>query len=382
MKKIVIASDSFKGSVTSIEVAKAAEQAIFEIFPECEVVKVPVGDGGEGTMEAFLFNKNGKIVECTVEGPLGELITGKYCHLEEENTAVIEMATVNGLHLVPREKRNPNLTTTYGLGQLIKISLQNGCRNVLVAIGGSATCDGGTGMLQALGFRFLDENGIELGKGGQILKHIQTIDASCVFPGLNNINFNVACDVKNPFHGLYGAAQVFARQKGADEEMVKSLDEGLMNFSHLIKKNFQIDLNAIPGSGAAGGLGGGFHTFLNANLISGIQLMLKAISFDDQIKGAEMIITGEGKLDSQTGMGKTPFGILQAGLKQNIPVVAIGGHVEEVEELNNLGFLAVLPLLPFPATISQAMEKKFTLDNITRTIKQQLRIIREYEVIK
>lgn len=382
MKKIVIASDSFKGSVTSKEVAQAAEHAIYKTFPECEVIKIPVGDGGEGTLEALLSNKNGRIVECTVEGPLGKLIKGNYCHLEDEKKAVIEMASVNGLHLIPAEKRNPKLTTTFGLGQLIKNAICRDCRNILIGIGGSATCDAGTGMLQALGFRFLDKNGKELGRGGEILKYIRSIDSSHVLPELNNIKFSIACDVNNPFYGTKGAAQVFARQKGADDEMIKSLDKGLMNFAHLIREDFQIDLNTVPGSGAAGGLGGGLITFLNAKLISGIQMMLEAVSFDDLIKGAEMIITGEGKLDAQTRMGKAPSGILEAGIKQKIPVIAIGGHIEDVDELNKLGFLAVLPLLPFPTTIKQALEKEFTLNNIKRTINQQLRIIKEYGVRK
>lgn len=378
MKKIVIASDSFKGSVTSMEVAQEAELAILEIFPECEIIKIPIADGGEGTVETLVSFMNGSIVCCPVNGPLEETIEGKYGILGDGKTAIIEMASVSGLALLSADKRNPMRTTTFGTGQLIKDALLRGYRDFIIGIGGSATNDAGTGMLQALGFHFLDSKGNKLGKGGQILEHIITIDDSDILPELKEANFKVACDVKNPFSGSNGAAHVYARQKGADDEMIISLDKGLRNFAKIISEKFQIDMNTVAGSGAAGGLGGGFVVFLQAELTSGIRMILNAIGFDELIKGAELIITGEGKLDEQTKMGKAPCGILEAGLKQNIPVIAIGGDVKNVEELNKRGFLAVLPILPFPATTEQAMEKEFTRSNIRRTLEQQLRVIKKY----
>jgi len=382
LKKIVVASDSFKGSVSSMEVSQNVEMAVHKIFPDCKVIKLPVADGGEGTVEALVSAMNGTILSCSVNNPLMELIEANYGILGDGKTAVIEMASASGLTLIPTEKRNPLLTSTFGTGELIKDALLHGCTNFLIGIGGSATNDAGTGMLQALGFRFMDENGTELGRGGQILEHIHSIDHSRILPEIKAATFTIACDVTNPFSGINGAAFVYARQKGADDLMINMLDKGLKNFASVIKAKEHKDIEAVPGSGAAGGLGGGFVAFLDANLKPGIQMVLEAIHFEERITGADLIITGEGKLDKQTGMGKTPAGVLEAAQKQNIPVIAIGGCVEDVEELNELGFLAVLSLLPFPVNQEKAMEKEFTSSNIRRTLEQQLRIIRQYQSSK
>lgn len=378
MKKIVIASDSFKGSVSSMEVAECAELAIHKVFPDCEVMKIPVGDGGEGTVETLITAMDGKAVSCTVHDPLMRPIEAVYGILGDNRTAVIEMATASGLTLVPLPERNPLLTTTYGTGELIKDALDRGCRNFLIGIGGSATNDAGTGMLQALGFRFLDHEGEELGLGGQILDKVCSVDRSLVLPELREATFTVACDVNNPFYGEKGAAYVFARQKGADDAMIRSLDAGLRNLAGVIKRIEAIEIDDIPGAGAAGGLGGGCVAFLRAALKPGIQMVLDALRFDERIQGADLIITGEGKLDKQTCMGKTPYGVLQAGRRQSIPVIVMGGSVEEVEALNQSGFLAVFPLLPYPVSLEQAMDKDFTCQNIMRALEQQLRLIRYY----
>lgn len=378
MKKIVIASDSFKGSVSSMEVAECAELAIHKVFPDCEVMKIPVGDGGEGTVETLITAMDGKAVSCTVHDPLMRPIEAVYGILGDNRTAVIEMATASGLTLVPLPERNPLLTTTYGTGELIKDALDRGCRNFLIGIGGSATNDAGTGMLQALGFRFLDHEGEELGLGGQILDKVCSVDRSLVLPELREATFTVACDVNNPFYGEKGAAYVFARQKGADDAMIRSLDAGLRNLAGVIKRIEAIEIDDIPGAGAAGGLGGGCVAFLRAALKPGIQMVLDALRFDERIQGADLIITGEGKLDKQTCMGKTPYGVLQAGRRQSIPVIVMGGSVEEVEALNQSGFLAVFPLLPYPVSLEQAMDKDFTCQNIKRVLEQQLRVIRYY----
>jgi len=375
MKKIVIASDSFKGSVSSIEVARSAKRAIHKVLPECEVVKIPVADGGEGTIESLVSAMNGSIISCSVHDPLMNLIRADYGILGDKKTAVIEMASASGLTLVPVEKRNPMLTTTFGTGELIKDALFRGCKNFLIGIGGSATNDAGTGMLQALGFRFFDKEGIELGKGGEILQSIHSIDRSSVLPELQDTVFTIACDVNNPFSGKNGAAYIYARQKGADDAMINQLDKGLKNFASIIKESEKKEINLIPGAGAAGGLGGGFIAFLPSTLKPGIQMVLEALDFDRRIQNADLIITGEGKLDRQTGMGKTPAGVLEAGKKQQIPVIAIGGTVEETESLNQQGFLAVLSIQPGPVSLVQAMDKTFTSQNIERTVEQLVRIM-------
>lgn len=375
MRKIIIASDSFKGSVSSAEVADSAERGIRKVYPECEVVKIPVADGGEGTMEVLVEALEGRMVLCVVHDPLMNPITARYGISGDGRTAIMEMAVASGLTLVPPFSRNPLRTTTYGTGELIKDALGRGCRNFLIGIGGSATNDAGTGMLQALGYRFLDADGYELGTGGEILNQIHAIDNSGVLPQLRDATFTVACDVNNPFYGENGAAFVYARQKGADEAMIRTLDNGLRHFSQVIESSCRTRIDELPGTGAAGGLGGGCVAFLGATLKPGIRMVLDALRFEERIKGADLIITGEGKLDKQTGMGKTPYGVLQAGMRQGIPVLAIGGSVEDADVLNTYGFLAVLPILPYPVALEQAMDKDFTCQNIKRTLEQQLRII-------
>ena len=378
MKKIVVASDSFKGSVASAEVAECAERAIHKVFPDCEVVKIPVGDGGEGTVETLIAAMQGKTVGCVVHDPLMHPIEVRYGISGDGKTAVMEMAAASGLTLVPVSERNPFLTTTYGTGEMIKDALSRGCRNFLIGIGGSATNDAGMGMLQALGFRFLGSDGQVLGVGGGMLDRVCSIDDSGIFPPLREASFTVACDVNNPFYGEKGAAYIFARQKGADDRMICQLDNGLRKFAALIKRTGRREVDALPGAGAAGGLGGGFVAFLHAELKPGIRMVLDALHFEERIQGADLIITGEGKLDKQTCMGKTPFGVLQAGLKQNIPVIVLGGSVEETEALTKAGFLAVLPILPYPVSLEQAMDKEFTQHNIMRALEQQMRVIRHY----
>lgn len=378
MKKIVVASDSFKGSVASAEVAECAERAIHKVFPDCEVVKIPVGDGGEGTVETLIAAMQGKTVGCVVHDPLMRPVGVTYGISGDQKTAVIEMAAASGLTLVPVSERNPLLTTTYGTGEMIKDALSRGCRHFLIGIGGSATNDAGMGMLQALGFRFFDKDGQTLGLGGEMLDRVWAIDDSGVLPSLCEASFTVACDVSSPFYGEEGAAYVFGRQKGADEQMIRQLDNGLRHFAAVVKRTGRRAIDTLPGAGAAGGLGGGFVAFLHAVLKPGIQMVLDALHFEERIQGAALIITGEGKLDKQTCMGKTPFGVLQAGLKQAIPVIVLGGSVEETEALNKAGFLAVLPLLPYPVSLEQAMDKEFTRHNIMRVLEQHMRMIRYY----
>lgn len=375
MQKILIASDSFKGSLSSLEVAESIEQAILGVYPACRTVKLPVADGGEGTVEALVAGCGGQIVSCQVHNPLMKPVLAGYGVLPD-GTAVIEMSAASGLSLVLAGERNPMATTTYGTGELINDALSRGCRNFLIGIGGSATNDAGTGMLQALGFRFLDINGSELGKGGQILESIEAVDASRAIPEVVlESSFTIACDVRNPFSGVDGAAYVFAPQKGADEAMVVQLDRGMKRFAGVLKEKYHKDIDRIPGAGAAGGMGGGFLAFLNSRLKPGIDMVLETLRFEERVGGADLVITGEGKLDRQTAMGKAPAGVLALSRKHHVPVVAIGGSVEDAERLNAMGFLAVLPVIPCPVTLGQAMDKDFTRQNIRRTVVQVLRLM-------
>lgn len=378
MKKIVIAADSFKGSVSSIEVAGYVEQGIKAVFPACEVQKVYIADGGEGTVEALVSSLEGEYVEVNVHDPLMRPVTATY-GIEGGTVAVLEMASASGLPLLQPDERNPLKTTTYGTGEMIVDALRRGCRKLLVGIGGSATNDGGTGMLSALGFRFYDKKGDELKGVGEMLSQIAYIDDHCLIDGLTDAEIKVACDVNNPFSGPNGAAYVYAPQKGADSHMVEELDRGLKHFAGIIKSYNGTDVELIPGAGAAGGLGGGFAALLGARLMSGIEMVLEAIRFREMIKDADLIITGEGKLDAQTAMGKAPCGVLDAAALQGIPVIAIGGSVENAELLNNRGFAGVFSIQPGPVTLEKAMEPGYACRQIERTVSQLMLLIKSFE---
>lgn len=377
MKKIVVAADSFKGSVSSIEVAEHVEQGIKSIFPACEVVKACIADGGEGTVKALVSSLKGEYVEVCVHDPLMRPVTSTYGIIEGGTVAVLEMASSSGLPLLHPDERNPLKTTTYGTGEMIADALHQGCRKLLVGIGGSATNDGGTGMLSALGFRFYDKEGYELKGGGEILSQIANIDDLCLIEGLKDTEIKVACDVNNPFSGPDGAAFVYAPQKGADSRMVEELDLGLKHFAQVIKSYNGIDVESILGAGAAGGLGGSFAAFLGAKLMSGIQMVLEAIRFREMIEDADLIITGEGKLDAQTVMGKAPRGVLDVAVLQGIPVIAIGGSVEDTEMLNRQGFAGVFSIQSGPVTLDKAMDPGYTCRQIERTVSQLMLFARK-----
>ena len=367
--KIVIASDSFKGSLSSTEVAQAARRGIKAVYPDCEVVAVNVADGGEGTVEAIVEALGGEIVKATVSDPLGHPIQVSYGIAGEK--AIIEMAAASGLPLLQPEERNPWITSTYGTGEMIMDAIQRGCRQFLVGIGGSATNDAGTGMLQALGFKFYDFNGKEITdcRGGR-LHDIADLDDSIVPKSVLESQFIVACDVDTPFCGPEGAAPVFAPQKGADTEMVEKLDAGMASFAKVIEAKYGINIIPMAGAGAAGGMGGGFRAFLNATLQRGIEMVLDAIHFDQTIKGADLIITGEGKIDFQTAKGKTAAGVLARAKKQGIPVVAIGGCVEMCESVEQMGFAGIYPILEETVPLEIAMRPDFAAKNVEKTIKK------------
>lgn len=371
--KIVVASDSFKGSLSSLEVADAAAKAINECIPGCCVEKVEVADGGEGTMEALHRTLGGVKVAVEVCDPLGRSITASYVKLADGVTAVLEMAVASGLPLLAPQERNPMKTSTYGTGQLIADALRKGCRKFLIGIGGSATNDAGMGMLEALGVRFLDAEGNLLHGSGESLEKVEDIDLSGVCAGLAESEFIIACDVDAPLYGPKGAACVFAPQKGADAEMVAMLNDGLEHFSSVVKRVTGKDVSDIPGAGAAGGLGGGFVAFLPARLERGIEMVLDAISFDERIRGASLIITGEGRVDFQTLTGKTPYGILKRARRQGIPVVAIGGSVVLGEkETSEAGFAGVYAVTPSDMPLEEAMKPETAVRNIYDTVKNIL----------
>ena len=373
LKKIVVASDSFKGSLSSLDVAQNVEKAIREVYPLCDVLKVNVADGGEGTMEALQQTLGGVRVSLVVKDPLGREIEATYVILNDGITAVVEMSAASGLPLLKSDERNPLKTSTYGTGQLICDALDRGCRKILVGIGGSATNDAGMGMLQALGFRFLDAQGNQLQPVGANLQLVSSIDSTGRHPDLDKTEFVVACDVKAPLYGRNGAAYVFAPQKGADQKMVEMLDAGLRHFSEVSSAMAGYDCSQMQGTGAAGGLGYAFRQYLHARLERGIEMVLDAIGFDDIISGADLVITGEGRVDSQTLTGKTPFGVAQHAHRQRIPVVVIGGSVEiDVLQVREAGFNDVIQVTPLDMPLSVAMRPEVAAENVYNAIIKYL----------
>jgi len=357
--KIVIAPDSFKGSLSAKEVADNIEKGIRKIYQDAEIVKVPLADGGEGTVEALVDATGGRIVKLFVTGPLGEKVEGFYGILGDGKTAVIEMAAASGLPLVTADKRNPMITTTYGTGELIKSALDRGCRDFIIGIGGSATNDGGAGMLQALGVKLLDEMGKELPRGGGSLIKLNKIDISCIDERLKNSRFIVACDVDNPLCGPNGASYVYGPQKGATKEMVEKLDEALKHYGNMIRKYLKKDVMNIKGAGAAGGLGAGLMAFFNAELKPGVDIVIEKTRLREIIKDADFVIIGEGKIDSQTVYGKTPSGVAKLAKEFDIPVIAIAGCVSDDAQVNHeYGIDAMFSIVNYPIDIEDALKKE------------------------
>jgi glycerate kinase len=370
--KIVVAPDSFKGSLTALEVSDAIEKGIREVFPEAEIIKIPMADGGDGTVECLVNATGGEILREKVIGPLGNEILAHYGILGDKKTAVIEMAAASGLTLVPENKRNPLITTTYGTGQLIKAALNQGCRKMIIGIGGSATNDGGAGMVQALGIKLLDQEGKEVGFGGGELKKIVKIDISCMDNRLFDIKVLVASDVNNPLCGPQGASRIYGPQKGATPEIIEELDKSLSYFAELIKRDLNKDIKDMPGAGAAGGLGASLMAFLNAELRPGIEIIIEAVKLEQAIKDADLVITGEGKIDSQTIYGKAPIGVAKIAKKYNVPVVAVAAIIEEDSRIfQSYGIDTLIQISEPPMRLSEIKAKKICL--IKRSIKQFLR---------
>lgn len=374
--KVLIAMDSFKGSLSSIESSTAIAAGIKEVYPHADIEVLPLADGGEGTVEALVNATDGTLVTIPVTGPLNETVKATYGILGDGKTAVIEVAEACGLPLVPYGERNPLKATSYGVGEIISDAIEKGSREFVIGLGGSATNDAGIGMLQALGFCFYDMNGEKVGIDGQSLTDIWSIDLKQVNPMLKECRFRVACDVKNPLYGPEGAAHIFGPQKGATPEMVEQLDKGLKHIAEIVLDTLKTDLNQIEGAGAAGGLGAAFSSFLHADLQSGIELVMEIIEMEKSMQGADFVITGEGKLDGQTSMGKAPLGVAELAQMHNIPVIALaGGITEETAVLNKLGITSYFSILNQPMTLEEAMDSKVAYNNLRATTNQLFRLI-------
>lgn len=365
MKRVVVASDSFKGCLTSLQVADAVEAGVKSVCPSCEVVKLAVADGGEGTVQALATAMNGEIVNILVKDPLGREVSASYAMIREKETAVIEVSAASGLTLLSPQEKNPLAASSYGSGQIISDALSRGCRNFLMCIGGSAVNDAGMGMLSALGFRFLDEEGNRLEGSGADMSEVCDVDLSQVDPALGEAVFTVACDVDSPFCGTQGAAYVFAPQKGASPEQVKILDEGMSHFASVMEKLTGIDVINIPGAGAAGGIGGAMASFLGSELKSGAEMVLDAVRFDEVLYDTDMVITGEGCLDGQTMTGKLPYCVAQRSAKADVPVAAVCGRAE-VDECQYFG--AIIPVTPAAMPLNEAMIPSVASENIKKAV--------------
>lgn len=370
INKIVLAFDSFKGSASSTELADAARQAILGEIPQCKIAQFTIADGGEGTTAAICSAIESRVVECDTTDPLMRPISTQY-NITPDGVAIMEMASASGLTLVEPHLRNPLVTTTYGTGEMILDAISRGCRTIILGIGGSATNDAAIGLLSALGIRFYDKEGnptLELCK-------VADFDIREINPDVKNTKFIIACDVNNPFYGDRGAAHIYSPQKGASPSQVEELDAGLRNFAALVKTKLGINLQEIPGTGAAGGMGGGLLAFLNATLKPGIDTILEMIGFDKEVADASAVFTGEGRIDSQSGMGKAIGGIIKLAQKHNVPVIAIGGSVADDVDADKLGLLAAMSIQQGPFSLEDSMKKENTLKNVEKTIKQITRLI-------
>ena len=359
--KIVIAPDSFKESLSAMEVAEAIEQGFKQVFPDAEYHKVPMADGGEGTVQAMVDATAGEIIHLNVQGPLGNIVPAFYGILgathNTPKTAVIEMAAASGLHLVARNERNPLITSSYGTGELIKDALDRGIRHIIIGLGGSATNDAGAGMLKALGFSLVNHAGIAIDDGGAGLIDLAKIDDSQCHPHLKECQFDIACDVDNPLCGAKGASAIFGPQKGATAQMVTQLDDALKHFAQRAYpqwNNNQID--NMPGTGAAGGMGFAIVAFLKGRLSPGVALVANAVGLADACKGAALVITGEGRIDGQTVFGKTPMGVLQTAQQYRVPVIGIAGCLgDNANAMLKQGMTAIFPIIPGIATLEQVL---------------------------
>lgn len=375
--KIVCAIDSMKGSMTSMEAGNAAKEGILKAMPDAEVIVKPLADGGEGTTDALIEGLGGKKVELTVTGPLGEKVPAYYGILPDKQLAIMEMAAAAGIILVERDRKNPMKATTYGVGEMIKDAVKKGCREFIIGIGGSATNDGGVGMLQALGYQFYDAQGRELGFGAEVLGRIHEIKSDAVMPELKECHFKIACDVKNPLCGENGATYVFGKQKGVREEERETIDAAMASYAKTAAGFLGKDVSEAEGCGAAGGMGFAFLAFLDAELVPGIELILDAIEIERDMQDSDIVITGEGMLDFQTAMGKVPVGVAKMAKKYHNKVIAFaGGVTKEAAACNEAGIDAFFPIVRGVCTLEEALVNENARNNITDAAEQVFRLIK------
>ena len=373
---ITIAIDSFKGSLSSMEAGQAVAEGIRRVMPSAEIRIRPLADGGEGTTEALTAGLGGELKSLTVTGPLGRPVTASYGLIRERKMAVLEMASAAGLTLISQEERNPLEATTYGVGEMIRDAIGEGCRHFLVGIGGSATNDGGTGMLSALGFQFLDSEGQPIPLGAKGLENLARISTENARPELSQCSFHIACDVTNPLCGENGCSAVYGPQKGADPEMIRQMDHWMERYGDLAARTFPAADKEAPGAGAAGGLGFAFLTFLNGSLESGVGMVLKEINLKDDIRDADLVITGEGRLDAQTVMGKAPIGVAHLAKEYGKPVIAFSGAVtREAGLCNQHGIDAFFPIMRSVVSLQEALDPGEARINAADTAEQVFRLI-------
>lgn len=375
--RVVVAIDSLKGSLSSLEAGNSIKEGVLRVYPDAEVAVRPLADGGEGTVEALALGMNGRLETVTVTGPAGKPVDCVYGMLDESKTAIVEMSGAAGITQVTGEERNPLHTTTYGVGEVIKDAISKGCRHFIVGIGGSATNDGGVGMLQALGYGFLDAEGRQVAYGAKGLKDLVTITSENVIPELADCTFRIACDVTNPLCGVRGCSAIYGPQKGATPEMIVDMDKWLGDYATLAAKTFPKANALYPGTGAAGGMGFAFLTFTNAVLQSGISIVLEETKLEEYIKDADVVVTGEGRLDAQTVMGKAPSGVADIAKKYGKMVIAFAGCLtEDAGACNGGGIDAFFPILRTVVTLDEAMAHDNAARNMANTVEQAFRLIR------
>lgn len=372
--KIVIAPQAFKGSISAMEVSKAIQEGVINVFPESEIILCPVADGGDGTLETLVESTGGSINETTVTGPIGSPVRALWGAMGDQKTAVIEMARTSGLALLTLDERDPLNATTFGLGEIILSALDAGFRDFIIGIGGSATNDAGAGMAQALGIKLLDKTGTEIPVGGAALQNLRTIDISKLDNRILNSDFQVACDVNNPLTGPEGAAAIYGPQKGASKEHIDILDKALSNLSSIIKKDMGKEVSEIPGAGAAGGLGAGIMAFMNGNLRTGVDIVLDKVGLDSLLDSADLVITGEGGLDFQTVYDKAPIGVAKMAQKKKIPTIAISGMLgKDFHVVHGHGIEAAVSLTNGPMSLEEASNNAYNL--IKECAEESLRLI-------
>lgn len=371
--KLLVAFDSFKGSLTSLEAAEAFGEGWLSVEPTAEITKIAIADGGEGTLGALIETMGGEWYEAEASDPIGRPIVVRYG--VGSGRAIIESATTSGLTLLSNEERNPLNTTTYGLGEVIRSALDSGHRDFIITLGGSATNDGGAGMLQALGYRFYDSYGNELSGGGKILDKIAKIDCQGAHRALGESRFTIASDVDNPLLGDQGATRIYSQQKGADSAMVELLERGMVNYTEQAQKTLNKDFSNVKGAGAAGGLGYALLAFMGATMRSGIDIVIEATGLRERAKASDIIITGEGRLDRQTTMGKAPGGILRIAQELCKPVIAVGGTIAHCKELDNSAFEALYAITPEGMSLDEAMQSEVAKENLRRCAQ---RIAKDY----